>query len=164
MGTPQRLGSPSRRSSGQPSSPSPERWTIAVRPFLHRHFSSHGLCIDHWQDVLTGSVLGLVLSYFSYRQYYPSLASEVSHRPYAPRTRHDGPILPVHRPTDSSSTAGHELVGRPHGADNGRYRDSDEEVVPQGTVPRPERSDMDMANTWKDGDADHDEFVGTLHS
>ncbi|QRV86238.1 oligosaccharyl transferase subunit OST3/OST6 family protein [Ceratobasidium sp. AG-Ba] len=39
----------------------------------------------HWQDVLIGSVVGLVLSYFSYRQYYPSLTSPFSHRPYSPR-------------------------------------------------------------------------------
>ncbi|KAJ1310298.1 hypothetical protein OPQ81_007038 [Rhizoctonia solani] len=39
----------------------------------------------HWQDVLVGSIVGLVLSYFSYRQYYPSLASPFSHRPYSPR-------------------------------------------------------------------------------
>jgi diacylglycerol diphosphate phosphatase/phosphatidate phosphatase len=35
--------------------------------------------------VLAGSILGTVISYFAYRQYYPSLASEISHRPYAPR-------------------------------------------------------------------------------
>jgi len=39
----------------------------------------------HWHDVLVGSIVGLVLSYFSYRQYYPSLASPFSHRPYSPR-------------------------------------------------------------------------------
>lgn len=39
----------------------------------------------HWQDVLIGSIVGLVLSYFSYRQYYPSLASPFAHRPYSPR-------------------------------------------------------------------------------
>ncbi|KDN49466.1 hypothetical protein RSAG8_02168, partial [Rhizoctonia solani AG-8 WAC10335] len=39
----------------------------------------------HWQDVLIGSIVGLVLSYFSYRQYYPSLTSPFSHRPYSPR-------------------------------------------------------------------------------
>ncbi|CAE6425977.1 unnamed protein product [Rhizoctonia solani] len=39
----------------------------------------------HWQDVFIGSIVGLVLSYFSYRQYYPSLASPFSHRPYSPR-------------------------------------------------------------------------------
>ncbi|KAK7014982.1 lipid transport protein [Favolaschia claudopus] len=39
----------------------------------------------HWQDVLVGSILGTVVSFFCYRQYYPSLMSEVSHRPYSPR-------------------------------------------------------------------------------
>ncbi|KAG8722401.1 hypothetical protein FRC08_002882 [Ceratobasidium sp. 394] len=39
----------------------------------------------HWHDVLIGSLVGLALSYFSYRQYYPSLASPFSHRPYSPR-------------------------------------------------------------------------------
>ncbi|KAG9127953.1 hypothetical protein FRC07_007191, partial [Ceratobasidium sp. 392] len=39
----------------------------------------------HWHDVLIGSIVGLVLSYFSYRQYYPGLASPFSHRPYSPR-------------------------------------------------------------------------------
>ncbi|KAJ7109239.1 phosphatidic acid phosphatase type 2/haloperoxidase [Mycena epipterygia] len=54
----------------------------------------------HWQDVLVGSILGTVVSYFSYRQYYPSLASEVSHRPYSPRiARAD---LPTHHRRTSS--------------------------------------------------------------
>ncbi|PVG02718.1 acid phosphatase/Vanadium-dependent haloperoxidase [Serendipita vermifera] len=39
----------------------------------------------HWQDVLTGSTLGLIFSFFAYRQYYPSLSSALSHRPYSPR-------------------------------------------------------------------------------
>ncbi|KAH7882700.1 phosphatidic acid phosphatase type 2/haloperoxidase [Phlebopus sp. FC_14] len=39
----------------------------------------------HWQDVVTGSALGLTLSYFAYRQYYPDLASSVAHVPYATR-------------------------------------------------------------------------------
>ncbi|KAF8894685.1 phosphatidic acid phosphatase type 2/haloperoxidase [Infundibulicybe gibba] len=34
----------------------------------------------HWHDVLVGSILGTVLAYFSYRQYYPGLGSEYSHR------------------------------------------------------------------------------------
>lgn len=41
----------------------------------------------HWHDVLVGSILGTVLAYFSYRQYYPSLSSELSHRPYSPRIK-----------------------------------------------------------------------------
>lgn len=35
--------------------------------------------------MLTGSILGLVVSYFSYRQYYPALDSPQSHRCYSPR-------------------------------------------------------------------------------
>ncbi|KAG2131674.1 phosphatidic acid phosphatase type 2/haloperoxidase [Suillus clintonianus] len=39
----------------------------------------------HWQDVMTGSALGILLAYFSYRQYYPDLASADAHEPYATR-------------------------------------------------------------------------------
>lgn len=34
---------------------------------------------------MTGSMLGLLLAYFSYRQYYPHLASADAHQPYATR-------------------------------------------------------------------------------
>lgn len=50
----------------------------------------------HWQDVLVGSLLGTVMSYFSYRQYFPSLASELSHRPYSPRIKQEDEDLPTH--------------------------------------------------------------------
>lgn len=36
----------------------------------------------HWQDVVIGSLIGLSLSYLCYRQYYPNLGLNVSHRPY----------------------------------------------------------------------------------
>jgi diacylglycerol diphosphate phosphatase / phosphatidate phosphatase len=39
----------------------------------------------HATDVLFGALVGTVVSYFCYRQYYPSLASPNSHLPYAPR-------------------------------------------------------------------------------
>ena len=42
---------------------------------------------DHWQDVLAGSILGLVMANFAYRQYFHSLASKISHLPYEPRTQ-----------------------------------------------------------------------------
>jgi hypothetical protein len=35
--------------------------------------------------VLTGAPLALILAYFSYRQYYPDLASVDAHDPYATR-------------------------------------------------------------------------------
>lgn len=39
----------------------------------------------HWQDVSVGSIVGLVFSYFAYRQYYPSLSAEDAHIPFEPR-------------------------------------------------------------------------------
>ncbi|KZT67789.1 acid phosphatase/Vanadium-dependent haloperoxidase [Daedalea quercina L-15889] len=49
----------------------------------------------HAADVIAGSLLGIVAAYFSYRQYYPSLASPYCHRPYSPRIPRDG-HLPLH--------------------------------------------------------------------
>lgn len=62
---------------------------------------NHYICqfIDHWHDIVVGSLVGLLLSYFSYRQYFPSLASPLSHRPYSPRIEREeesGPGLPIH--------------------------------------------------------------------
>ncbi|OJT11152.1 Phosphatidate phosphatase PPAPDC1B [Trametes pubescens] len=50
----------------------------------------------HWQDVLTGSLLGLVTAYFSYRQFYPPLWSDMSHKPYSPRIKRGSHLLPTH--------------------------------------------------------------------
>lgn len=41
----------------------------------------------HWEDVTIGSVIGLVVSYCIYRQYYPSIFSQNCHRAY-PRGLH----------------------------------------------------------------------------
>ena len=111
---------------------------------LSRH-SKYSTFTDHWHDVLAGSVLGLVIAYFSYRQYYPSLASEKSHRSYTPRIKLDGPILPT-------NTLDHDL---PEVHAEGRHSYHDEDLqVPPGTVTRPERSSMNMNNVWKDDDHD----------
>ncbi|KAJ7158239.1 phosphatidic acid phosphatase type 2/haloperoxidase, partial [Mycena crocata] len=55
------------------------------------------------QDVLAGSILGTVVSYFSYRQYYIDLASDVSHLPYLPRTTRDD-MLSLRGRTSSRAT------------------------------------------------------------
>lgn len=39
----------------------------------------------HYQDVTIGSLLGLFLSFFAYRQYYPPLSSSHSEKPFEPR-------------------------------------------------------------------------------
>jgi diacylglycerol diphosphate phosphatase/phosphatidate phosphatase len=61
------------------------------------------LLLDHWQDVLAGSLIGVVIAFFAYRQYFRSLTSRKSHLPYSPRTQrledsHDpAPGLPFYR-------------------------------------------------------------------
>ncbi|XP_075145459.1 phospholipid phosphatase 4 isoform X2 [Haematobia irritans] len=37
----------------------------------------------HWEDVTVGSIIGLFVSYYVYRQYYPSIFSTNCHRPYS---------------------------------------------------------------------------------
>jgi len=73
---------------------------ISLVPFLAAALVAISRTMDyrhHWQDVLVGAILGAVLAYFSYRQYYPSLASKNSHHPYAPRIQlEDSVILPTH--------------------------------------------------------------------
>ncbi|KAH9856937.1 acid phosphatase/Vanadium-dependent haloperoxidase [Lenzites betulinus] len=59
----------------------------------------------HWQDVLTGSIVGVVIAYFSYRQYYPPLQSEASHKPYSPRIKRGGHMLPTHTRDDTETSA-----------------------------------------------------------
>ncbi|KAF8311631.1 PAP2-domain-containing protein [Clavulina sp. PMI_390] len=39
----------------------------------------------HWEDVTVGSLVGLVISYFAYRQYFPPLSADESHLPFEPR-------------------------------------------------------------------------------
>ena len=132
--------------------PSPVRWIIAVSPLalskiLSRLTPIHRLS-DHWQDVLTGSILGLVTTYFAYRQYYPSLASEHSHRPYSPRIKRDEDTLPMHRPTPSADVMYSGASG--HGAS--QYHDGSEEEVElvDGTVRRGGPGPLE--DVWKDGD------------
>ncbi|KAF7338411.1 putative diacylglycerol pyrophosphate phosphatase 1 [Mycena venus] len=64
---------------------------------VSRAFIQSAFALISFEDVLVGSVLGTVVSYFTYRQYYPSLTSEVSHRPYSPRIARADEHLVHHR-------------------------------------------------------------------
>jgi hypothetical protein len=101
----------------------------------------HSTRPDHWQDVLVGSALGAVLGYFSYRQYFPSLVSKNSHRPYSPRVkREDIEMLPTH----SLHTSGESHDDGNHNSHNDHHDDL------AGTVPRPDTGHLE--NVWREGE------------
>lgn len=87
-----------------------------------------------------GSILGITVAYFSYRQYYPDLADKLSHRPYSPRIKDQSPepVLPVHT---ASQDQGYDPVGA------GNRHESFEL---EGTVPRP--GPQRLQDVWKDQD------------
>ncbi|KIL68598.1 hypothetical protein M378DRAFT_158421 [Amanita muscaria Koide BX008] len=90
----------------------------------------------HWHDVLVGAIVGTVLAYFCYRQYFPSLASELAHHPHGPRIKEEDVGLPTHI---ESSGAGYDNIGH-------NYELS-------GTIPRPEIGPLE--EIWKsDGTAE----------
>jgi len=99
----------------------PKAW-ISILPLFGAALVAVSRTMDyrhHWQDVLAGSFLGIVMAYFSYRQYFPSLGSDLAHLPYAPRTQHledthgrPAPGLPYYRSSVESEhgEAGVELL------------------------------------------------------
>ncbi|KAF4576456.1 hypothetical protein EYR36_000948 [Pleurotus pulmonarius] len=126
---------------------------LALTPFSGAALVAISRTMDyrhHWHDVLVGSILGTVLSFFAYRQYYPGLSTELSHRPYSPRIkREEDDVLPVHSHSrdDSVST---ELAFRTPSAPPGTgrparygYRETAEDTAYyppdhlENTVPRP---------------------------
>lgn len=95
-----------------------------------------------------GSILGLTVAYFSYRQYYPNLTDELSHRPYSPRIKDENPepILPVHH---SSQNQGYDPTGAGRGYDSFEL---------EGTVQRP--GPQRLRDAWKDDSGRGEESSG----
>ncbi|KAF5386621.1 hypothetical protein D9615_001890 [Tricholomella constricta] len=148
---------------------------LAISPFAAAALVAISRTMDyrhHWQDVLVGSILGTVVSYFTYRQYYPSLAAELSHRPYSPRIkREDAEVLPLHlqRPSSSNDHHGSPVLthqqylqpppsqggyqnafpAQPSGSSDGQHPDNYELA---GTVQRPH---VPLEEVWKDGENEH---------
>ncbi|TCD68897.1 GTPase activating protein [Steccherinum ochraceum] len=135
---------------------------IAIAPLAGAALVAISRTMDyrhHWQDVTAGALLGFVLSYFSYRQYYPSLASRYSHRPYFPRNSRepqDSMSLPLHRNTDSNGGDPYDAPTA-HAGYGGSYRDTflhdhedqaDTEGVPSVKLPKDESPHAE--DVWRD--------------
>ena len=130
--------------------------TLGVEP---KHFFT----LDHWHDVLVGGLLGTLVSYFTYRQYYPSLSSELSHRPYSPRIKRED-VLPLHHhqaPADHHDDTYpqpppqgyHGPVSAPpihQSLSQYRPSQSNEDYELEGTVKRPDLGPLEAV--WKDGE------------
>ena len=111
----------------------------------------------HSQDVGIGMLLGISIAYFSYRQYYPSLAHPFSHRPFA--SRYD----PVRKPKISEdlidldgNTPGASQTAKGKGPDLEAARaeldnDSEDEIdyEMEGTLPRSKPSSL--SKLWTAG-------------
>ncbi|KAF9069836.1 PAP2-domain-containing protein [Rhodocollybia butyracea] len=121
---------------------------ISLAPFAGALLVAISRTMDyrhHWEDVVVGSLLGILMAYFSYRQYYPDLASKSCHRPYAPRIKRDTNILPSHFHRQPSTTSHHSAASALGGISHpppGNY--SDDPILElegrpfEGTVARPE--------------------------
>ena len=112
------------------------------------------------------------MAYFSYRQYYPSLASEMSHLPYSPRIKRDNEdVLPLHNaPSSSDDSHGVANGSSPFGQRPGAVRRfTDEERASEqyeldGTVQRPDPGPLE--ETWNQRTASHETMpreVPTAH-
>jgi diacylglycerol diphosphate phosphatase / phosphatidate phosphatase len=148
-----------------PSLLSRAAWTIVVRRLSHCAPSfDQRQYTDHWHDILVGSIVGLVFAYFSYRQYYPPLSSELAHRPYSPRIKRDEdgddtqPYLPTHHDTysDRASPVPGPASSQPakYGGESRRRESPDrgdaESITVPGTVHRNNLGHL--SDTWREGD------------
>ncbi|KAF8162941.1 phosphatidic acid phosphatase type 2/haloperoxidase [Crassisporium funariophilum] len=129
---------------------------LALSPFMAAALVAVSRTMDyrhHWHDVLVGSLLGTALAFFSYHQYYPSLASPLSHRPYSPRIkRDDNETLPSHTTNNPFVPSQSNYVFTGNGS-TGRYNDSsfDDHRAYElgGTVPRPGPGSLE--HVWQEG-------------
>lgn len=103
----------------------------------------------HATDVIAGGIIGALIAWYAYRQFYPPLAAQRSHRPYSPRIAHEdahitaeenpelednmtaatrkGPILPVTKTASSSLENG-------AGGSNGAYMRNAVNLEPRTSV------------------------------
>ncbi|KIM31039.1 hypothetical protein M408DRAFT_327933 [Serendipita vermifera MAFF 305830] len=150
---------------------------VSLTPFVGAAVIAISRTMDyrhHPTDVMTGSTLGLVFAFFAYRQYYPSLSSTLSHRPYSPRIpslKVTGPVVDVERgrtsPASDLSTD-HETLGAPApGKDSSRTpyhhaSPSTTHLVPPAQ-PYAQRPSMQQNHGKDSFEMDTTSIDGTVH-
>lgn len=104
---------------------------IAMAPILGAALIAVSRTMDyrhHATDVIAGGIIGILVSYFCYRLYYPKLSDRNCHLPYEPRieTRpthddHSSEVLPLHNSRHSSDARismngnnSSDMTPRPH--------------------------------------------------
>ncbi|KAG7092386.1 hypothetical protein E1B28_008743 [Marasmius oreades] len=128
---------------------------LSLAPFAAASLVAISRTMDyrhHWHDVLVGSILGIVMSFFAYRQYYPPLCSEASHKPYSPRIKREmEAILPVYHEQHRQSSTPTSQQDRPN--TGRRYTNEPETYELTRTTKAPESQPLN--NDWtNDGVAD----------
>lgn len=93
----------------------------------------------HWQDVFIGSILGWVIAWYSYRQYFPAVWQVHSDKAYSPRYDADGNYVgrgPARHEaeyglmTTGDRSSGDQLIGQPKPTTAGNYD------LERGDLPR----------------------------
>ncbi|EDR07742.1 uncharacterized protein LACBIDRAFT_298246 [Laccaria bicolor S238N-H82] len=118
----------------------------------------------HWHDVLVGSIIGTVLAYFSYRQYYPSLSSELSHRPYSPRIKDEldanlhrndleSPVLMANQQQGPAAHRRQESAVQQQQQQPLTATAQEEDYELEGTAPRPSGPGH-LYDVWSEGRKD----------
>ncbi|EXX68578.1 putative phosphatidic acid phosphatase type 2 [Rhizophagus irregularis DAOM 181602=DAOM 197198] len=108
-------------------------WIAISRTQDYRH---------HWQDVLAGSILGLVLGLYAYHQFYPLLYLPVSHKPLSVRLKTIKPGYKTSFMTDDGLEFQISVIKKD---DNLSHKDNDEvKVVVNDNVVKEEIKDTDL--------------------
>ncbi|PWZ02492.1 acid phosphatase/Vanadium-dependent haloperoxidase [Testicularia cyperi] len=92
----------------------------------------------HATDVIAGGLLGILISYWIYRLYYPPLSHPQCHKPYSPRIPKEGIPSAHHRTysTEEDSEYAAALPPNGNGAQNNYYPSSNSNGVDNSTAHR----------------------------
>jgi len=65
-------------------------------------------------DVIAGGILGVLVAWYGYRQYYPPIDAPQSYKPYSPRIPKEAETIPTHRQETEHSSFIPSALAQPH--------------------------------------------------